>query len=112
MLTGPNTLPSANSTLHGIECSIVYITRLLRGVLTGRGGKGSTLMPTADAEAQFNRKIQEQMKGLIYTNQVNTWYINMATGKNTLIWPGTQFSFYWSRCITPIKWSDWIVQRG
>lgn len=112
MLTGPNTLPSGNSTLHGIECSVVYISRLLRGVLASRGSKGIvSMMPKVEAEVQFNKKIQDKIGGLIYTKQVNTWYINKETGKNTLIWPGTQFSFWWSRCMKPIQWSDWVVQR-
>jgi hypothetical protein len=116
MLAGPNTLPSGNSTLHGIECSAVYITRVLRGLWARLGGKGNTqthtsLMPKVEAEVQFNKKIQDQIEGLIYTNQVNTWYINKETGKNTLIWPGTQFSFWWSRCISPVNWSDWVVGR-
>jgi hypothetical protein len=111
MLTGPNTLPSRNSTLHGIKCSVVYITRLLRRVLARRGDKGCTLMPTADAEVQFNKSIQEKMKDLVYASEVESYFTNKETGKNTLIWPGTQFSFYWSRCTSPVNWSDWVVGR-
>ncbi|KAI0860564.1 FAD/NAD(P)-binding domain-containing protein [Xylaria cubensis] len=114
MLAGPNTLPSSNSTLHGIECSVVYITRVLRGIW----GKSFTkrtdaisVMPTAEAEARFNAILQTEIKGLIYTSDVRSWYINNETGKNTLIWPGTQVSFWWSRCVAAIKWSDWIVRR-
>ncbi|KAI1418311.1 FAD/NAD(P)-binding domain-containing protein [Hypoxylon sp. FL1857] len=114
LLAGPNTLPSGNSTLHGIECSIVYITRILQGLWArSRRTKGQPLflMPTVKAEAEFNAMIQQKMKGLVYTSQVNTWYINKDSGKNTLIWPGTQFSFWRSRCVSPIRWSDWMVQR-
>ncbi|KAI0378268.1 FAD/NAD(P)-binding domain-containing protein [Hypomontagnella monticulosa] len=112
MLIGPNTLPSNNSTLHAIECSIVYVTRLLKGGWARSGGDRRNplvLMPTPEAEVQFNAMIQRKMKDLVYTSQVSTWYINKDTGKNTLIWPGTQFSFWRSRCVSPIRWSDWTV---
>lgn len=114
MLGGPNTLPSSNSTLHGIECSVVYIIRLLGGIWGGCSNQRAysvSLMPKPEAEAQFNSALQRDMKGLIYTHQVNTWYINKETGKNTLIWPGTQFSFWWKRCVSSIQWSDWDVKR-
>ncbi|OTA98199.1 hypothetical protein M426DRAFT_28669, partial [Hypoxylon sp. CI-4A] len=113
MLGGPNTLPSGNSTLHGIECSIVYITRLLRRAWASAGRYRSqplAIMPTSKAETEYNLTIQQQMHNLVYTCQVSTWYINKDTGKNTLIWPGTQFAYWLSRCLWPIKWPDWSVQ--
>ncbi|KFA69361.1 hypothetical protein S40285_08754 [Stachybotrys chlorohalonatus IBT 40285] len=114
MLAGPNTLPSGNSTLHGIECSAVYITRLLGGLWGAKctmRSDGVSLMPTQEAEARYNATVQKDIGKLIYTSQVSTWYINKETGKNTLIWPGTQFSFWWNRCVSPIKWSDWSVEK-
>ncbi|KAI1123819.1 FAD/NAD(P)-binding domain-containing protein [Nemania abortiva] len=114
MLAGPNTLPSSNSTLHGIECSVVYITRILRGIWgksLAQRADAISVMPTAEAETQFNAALQADIKGLIYTSHVHSWYINKETGKNTLIWPGTQFSFWWNRCVTAIKWTDWIIER-
>jgi hypothetical protein len=110
ILTGPNTLPSGNSTLHGIECSIVYVTRLLKHMSKVETKNSAVIMPDMDAEREFNENIQKQMEGLVYTKAVNTWYINKDTGKNTLIWPGSQTSFWWSRCIQAIQWKDWIVE--
>jgi hypothetical protein len=114
MLAGPNTLPSGNSTLHGIECSAIYITRLLGGLWGPNHAKRSSrvyVMPTQEAQTRYNATIQEGIGKLIYTSKVSTWYINKETGKNTLIWPGTQFSFWWNRCVSSIKWSDWYVER-
>ncbi|KAI0848040.1 FAD/NAD(P)-binding domain-containing protein [Daldinia vernicosa] len=112
MLAGPNTLPSGNSTLHGIECSVIYILRVLRGTWGyGRRTDDVSIMVKAEAEARFNERIQNDISGLVYSKDVSTWYIKKETGKNTLIWPGTQFSFWWSRCISAIKWSDWTVER-
>ncbi|KIK68790.1 hypothetical protein GYMLUDRAFT_153644 [Collybiopsis luxurians FD-317 M1] len=110
MLTGPNTLPSGNSTLHGIECSIVYITRLLKHLRRYERTKRVSIMPKENAEREFNEKIQEQLQSLVYTNAVSAWYINPDTGKNTLIWPGSQTSFWWSRCIKWIRWKDWTIE--
>lgn len=66
-------------------------------------------MPNMRAERRFNDGIQEQLKDLVYTTAVNTWYINEKTGKNTLIWPGSQTAFWWSRCMQAIKPGDWII---
>ncbi|KAM3508558.1 hypothetical protein MY11210_006666 [Beauveria gryllotalpidicola] len=82
MLAGPNTLPSGNSTLHGIECSVVYIIRVLRGIREKSGGinngrnnrdAGMAVMPTQEAEAKFNVSIQEGLKSLVYTKHVRSW---------------------------------------
>lgn len=59
----------------------------------------------------FNAELQRKMRALVYTQQVNTWYIGKDSGKNTLIWPGTQISFWFSRCVRPVKWSDWVISR-
>jgi hypothetical protein len=93
----------------------MYITHVLRGLWARRGGKRNaqahiSLMPKAEAEVRFNKKAQDGIEGLIYTKEVDTWYMNKETGKNTLIWPWTQFSLSWSHCVTPVKWSDWICQ--
>ena len=112
MLAGPNTLPSNNSTLQGIECSVVYITRILKHLLSQASKdseKTPVIMPRAEAESRFNFDLQKTIQSLIYTKEVNTWYIHAKTGKNTLIWPGTQMAFWWSRCVKPIRWSDWSI---
>ncbi len=119
MLAGPKTLPSGNSTLYGIECLVVHITRILRGIWEkcsvskdGRRGRDAsiTVMPTREAETQFNVSIQERLKALVCTIRVRAWYFNSSIGKNTLIWPGTQAWFWWSRCISWVQWSDWELK--
>ncbi|TRX93688.1 hypothetical protein FHL15_005364 [Xylaria flabelliformis] len=71
----PNKLPSSNSTLHGIECSVVYITRVLRGIwgkiLTKRTDAVS-VMHTAEAEARFNAVLQTKIEILISTSDVRS----------------------------------------
>lgn len=109
LLTGPNTLPTGNSTLHGIECSVIYITRLLKGAWAALAVDGVIIEPDASEQATYNEKLQQDMQQLVYSSAVSTWYINKETGKNTLIWPGTQFSFWWSRCVSAIRWQAWGI---
>jgi len=96
--------------LHAIECSIIYITRLLKHLKRYEGKKVVAIVPKAQAEQDFNQGIQQRLQKLVYTNAVNSWFINPTTGKNTLIWPGSQTSFWWSRCIKGIQWKDWEIQ--
>jgi hypothetical protein len=34
------------------------------------------------------------MKGLVYTSNVSTWYIDQRKGRNHLVWPGSQLEFW------------------
>ncbi|KAK2754293.1 hypothetical protein FQN54_007173 [Arachnomyces sp. PD_36] len=109
LLTGPNSLPSGHSTLISIECSVEYILRLLKRVLPQPHSPGHTnawLHVKKDAQDAYNGWIQEKLQGTVYTSDVRSWYIDQRTGKNTLIWPGSQFAFWWSRCVKPVRWSD------
>jgi hypothetical protein len=67
-------------------------------------------MPKEKAEREFNEKIQQKLQNLVYTKAVSTWYINPDTGKNTLIWPGSQMAFWWSRCVKWVQWKDWTIE--
>ena len=110
ILTGPNTLPSGHSTLIGIESSVEYIIRLLRVV-----GKGTTARAKLDvkpgAQASYNERIQKRLSRLIYSSDVANWYTDESSGRNTLIWPGSQFEFWWSRCVSRIRWEDFDLDR-
>jgi hypothetical protein len=68
---------------------------------------------TTAAQVCFNRWIQRRLQGLVYSEKVPNWYIDRRTGRNTLIWPGSQAEFWWSRCIKPVRWADFDVEvRG
>ena len=116
LLTGPNTLPSGHSTLLSIEASVAYILRLLepllRQNLPSSQPKFSKIEATANAEKSFNRCLERRLKGLVYTAGVSSWYINERTGKNSLIWPGNQLEFWWSRCVKKIQWSDFTFSKA
>lgn len=85
LLTGPNTLPSGHSPLLGLEHSVTYILRLLEPLL---GSKVLSNQPSAskievkkEAEDDFNRFVERRMKGLVYTSDISTWYIDKRTGR-------------------------------
>lgn len=115
LLTGPNTLPSGHSTLLGIENSVTYILRLLEPLLNSKALSGqphtSKIEVKKEAEDSFNRFVERRMKGLVYTSDVSTWYIDKRTGKNHLVWPGSQLEFWWSRCIERVRWTDFVYEK-
>jgi hypothetical protein len=66
----------------------------------------------SSAQTAFNQWIQSQMKGLVYTADVRNWYIDARPGKNTLVWPGSQLGFWWSRCRRKLAWRDFDVETS
>lgn len=114
-LTGPNTLPSGHSTLTGIECSVEYILQMLGTIISEEEdsliSKRVMVQVRSNAHSSFNDWIQERMQGLVYTSDVRNWYIDRRSGRNTLIWPGTQLEFWWSRSVRGVRWGDYEVER-
>ena len=51
------------------------------------------------------------MKGLVYTLDTSIWCTDQRTGRNYLIWPGSQLEFWWSRCIKRIRWTDFVLSK-
>lgn len=115
LLTGPNTLPSGHSTLLGIESSVTYILRLLEPQLRWKALSDqphpSKMEVKKEAEDAFNRFVECRMEGLVYTSDVSTWYIDKRTGKNHLVWPGSQLRFWWSRCVEMVRWTDFVLSK-
>lgn len=112
LLTGPNTLPSGHSTLVGIECSVEYIVRLIsRLAHESTATKPVKVQVRPSAHKSFNDWIQARMQGLVYTAKVRNWYIDSRSGRNTLIWPGSQLAFWWSRCVRNVRWGDFEIER-
>ncbi|KAM0252769.1 hypothetical protein ACHAQJ_007607 [Trichoderma viride] len=113
LLTGPNTLPSGHSTLIGIECSVEYILRLISQAPGGFVPSNRVRIEVkSSSQIAFNEWIQSQMQRLVYTADVPNWYIDARSGRNTLIWPGSQLAFWWSRCRRRLAWEDFDVQTS
>ncbi|KAH6854758.1 hypothetical protein B0I37DRAFT_422569 [Chaetomium sp. MPI-CAGE-AT-0009] len=112
LLTGPNTLPSGHSTLIGVECSVEYILRVItRFAKVSTPAKGVKLQVKPSAHKSFNDGIQVKMQDLVHTEDVRNWYVDSRSGRNTLIWPGTQLAFWWSRCVKKVRWGDFEIER-
>jgi len=112
VLAGPNTLPNGNSTLHGIECSVIYILRVLKPLLGKWSCNPKSIMVKPAAEDAYNKRLQGLMQDFVYTEEVNTYFINKESGRNTLIWPGSLLSFWWSSCVERVKWSDYDIEKA
>ncbi|KAK3298714.1 uncharacterized protein B0H64DRAFT_439154 [Chaetomium fimeti] len=111
LLTGPNTLPSGHSTLAGIECSVEYILRVIaRLAKNATTTKGVKVQVKPTAHKSFNDWIEAKMQNLVYTAKVRNWYVDSRSGRNTLIWPGSQLAFWWSRCVKNVRWGDFEVE--
>ncbi|KAL2836849.1 hypothetical protein BJX68DRAFT_274327 [Aspergillus pseudodeflectus] len=110
MITGPNTLPSGHSTLLGIECSVEYIMRVLQPLFShNKRDRCRWIDVRPAAHEMYNVNLQHKLDGLIYSADVQNWYVDARTGRNTLVWPGTQTEFWLTRCVWPVRWEDYAV---
>lgn len=48
----------------------------------------------AEGQEAFNRALQQQMQGTVWTSGCASWYLD-ASGRNTTLWPGFTFNFWW-----------------
>jgi cation diffusion facilitator CzcD-associated flavoprotein CzcO len=87
-LVGPNTGLGHNSIVFMIESQCNYVLDALR--LMDAGG-AAELEVRPEAQAAYNARIQEQMRGTVWTSGgCASWYLD-AQGRNTTLWP----SFTW-----------------
>lgn len=93
----------------------MYILRLLEPLLRSKALSGqphpSKIEVKKEAEDAFNRFVERRMKGLVYTSDISTWYIDKRTGKNHLVWPGSQLEFWWSTCVEMVRWTDFVLSK-
>jgi cation diffusion facilitator CzcD-associated flavoprotein CzcO len=92
MLVGPNTLLAHNSIVFMIEAQVHYIVKGLQWLRK----RGSPMMDLrSDAQARFNRDLQERMRGTVWASGCKSWYLD-DRGKNVTLWP-TSPTRYWLR---------------
>jgi hypothetical protein len=93
MLIGPNTGLGHNSIVFMAEAQIRYVLDCLR-VTEERDAE--VFEVREEAQSEYNKKIQANMKGTVWTaGGCASWYID-ATGRNTTLWPDFTWRF-WSR---------------
>jgi cation diffusion facilitator CzcD-associated flavoprotein CzcO len=88
MLIGPNTGLGHNSIIFMIESQCNLVLDALR-LMDASGAAELEVRP--EAQAAYNARIQEQMRGTVWTSGgCASWYLD-ANGRNTTLWP----SFTW-----------------
>jgi hypothetical protein len=87
-LVGPNTGLGHNSIVFMIESQCNYVLSAL-ALMEERGAAELDVRP--EAQAAYNARLQEQMRGTVWTSGgCASWYLD-ANGRNTTLWP----SFTW-----------------
>jgi cation diffusion facilitator CzcD-associated flavoprotein CzcO len=89
-LTGPNTGLGHNSIVFMIESQLNYIADALRLM---RERHVDALEVRADAQAAYNRWIDERLVGTVWSEGgCASWYLD-STGRNSTLWPGFTWGF-------------------
>ncbi len=89
VIDGPNASLGHNSAVHMIETQIGYILGALELLEPGQ-----VLEVLAEAEEAYTREIDEAAKSTVWlTGGCSSWYRDEASGRLTLLWPGTATSF-------------------
>ena len=89
-LVGPNTALGHNSIIFMIEAQVQYVLDCLRA-LRERGADYLDVQPAA--QAQFNKRIQRDLQGTVWSSGCRSWY-QQADGRNFTIWPYSTWR-YW-----------------
>jgi cation diffusion facilitator CzcD-associated flavoprotein CzcO len=107
MLLGPNTGLGHNSVVIMIEAQVKYIMRCL-GFMRRKYLKTIDVKP--DAQTNFYRRIQEQLKPTVWqSGGCRSWYQD-DKGRNVSIWPGFTFDYRWQT--RRVAWDDYSVTRN
>ena len=89
VIDGPNASLGHNSAVHMIETQIGYVLGALEHL-----GPGQVLEVRAEAEEAYTREIDEAARSTVWlTGGCTSWYRDEASGRLTLLWPGTATSF-------------------
>lgn len=89
-LLGPNTGTGHNSVIHFIESQVPYVLAAIEE--TERRG-ASTIEVTEAAQRAFNRWLESELEGTVWTEgNCRSWYLD-DQGRNTTLWPGSATGF-------------------
>ncbi|MGT2426481.1 flavin-containing monooxygenase [Amnibacterium kyonggiense] len=87
VLDGPNAALSHNSAFLVIEAQIDHVLGAAEHVRRGR-----VLEVDAAAEAAYTARVAARSAGMVWSG-CDSWYRDAATGRLTVLWPGTAESF-------------------
>jgi cation diffusion facilitator CzcD-associated flavoprotein CzcO len=106
-MKGPNTGLGHNSQVFMIESQVNYILDGLR-VLEERGADVFEVRP--EVQDEFNREIQEALKGTVWTAaHCQSWYLD-EHGRNRTLWP--TFSYEFRRRTRRFRPDDYVLESG
>ena len=89
-LVGPNTGLGHNSIVFMIESQCNYVLDALR-LMEAEGAAELDVRP--EAQAAYNARLQERMRGTVWTSGgCASWYLD-ARGRNTTLWPTFTWPF-------------------
>jgi cation diffusion facilitator CzcD-associated flavoprotein CzcO len=89
ILYGPNTNLGHNSILFMLECQFDYIVQCLDRIVSRNL---RTLEVSAEASEKYNRDVQNQLAGMVWTTGCGNWY--GENGRISANWSGSTFR-YW-----------------
>ena len=89
-MVGPNTGLGHNSIIHMMESQMNYILDYIENLATLPSN--AFLDVKQEVQARFNKKIQQELSGMVWASGCKSWY-QTSSGKNTTIWPGHTFTY-------------------
>jgi cation diffusion facilitator CzcD-associated flavoprotein CzcO len=84
LLVGPNSALGHNSIVYIIEAQIDYVLKAL-AELQATGA--ASLVPTREAQARYNRRVQADLAGSVWSSGGCSSYYLDAGGRITTLWP-------------------------
>jgi len=102
-LAGPNTVTGHTSVVFFEEAQIAYINKIMAPILNGIA---TSLEITSEANEQYNKNIQENLKDTVYTFH-NSWYRVNFAGRNSSIFPGSSITYWWM--CRSVNWAHYKI---
>ncbi len=104
MLYGPNTNLGHASIIFMVEAQVRYMMRCLLRMSRKRL---RYIDVRRAAMARYNRRIQRQLKGMVWDAQCGSWY-KTASGKITNNWP--RFAFQYALSLRRPRWREFDMR--
>ncbi|MEZ4224223.1 MAG: NAD(P)/FAD-dependent oxidoreductase [Polyangiaceae bacterium] len=90
-IVGPNTGLGHSSMVFMIESQIAYILDCLRQM---RRHEIAAVTLRPEIQRAYNRDLAARLERTVWASGCRSWY-RTASGKNTTLWPGFTFEFWW-----------------
>ncbi|KAH7162053.1 hypothetical protein B0J13DRAFT_463478 [Dactylonectria estremocensis] len=120
IMMGPNTLSGHLSVIYTTECQINFTMRVIAPVMQALRNSRSILQTirstpdivvvTADAERRDLETVQDKAKQLVWATGCTSWFIEASTGRNTIMYPDWQYTF-WLRSVF-VAWKDFAYRTS